>query len=88
MTSDLAVSTTEVLECLRFVRTHLYAAQTQASERDDKIIMQHVRDAYTRTSDVCRMIEMHGMKFFGHAAQNKPSDAQQLGSDLWGGGRF
>ena len=61
MTSDLAVSTTDVIECLRFVRMHLYAAQAQASDCDDKIIMQHVRDAYARTSDICREIEMYGM---------------------------
>lgn len=81
MTSDLAVSTTDVIECLRFVRMHLYAAQAQASDCDDKIIMQHVRDAYARTSDICREIEMYGMTFFGHAAhaaQDKSTDIDKL----------
>ena len=65
MSNDLAISTTEVLECLRFVRSHLYAATVQSSDQDDRIIRQHVLDAYMRVSDVCRMIDQYGMKFFG-----------------------
>jgi hypothetical protein len=59
--SDQHVSPTEVLECLRFVRTHLYAAQAQAVPGDDTIIMRHVYDAYRRVSEVCNQIEIWGV---------------------------
>lgn len=59
--SDKHVTPTEVLDCLRFVRTHLYAAQAQASPGDDTIITRHVYDAYKRVSDVCREIEINGI---------------------------
>ena len=59
--SDKHVTPTEVLDCLRFVRTHLYAAQAQAVPSDDTIITRHVYDAYKRVSDVCREIEINGI---------------------------
>jgi hypothetical protein len=59
--SDQHVSPTEVMECLRFVRTHLYAAQAQAVPGDDTIIMRHVYDAYRRVSEVCKEIEVNGI---------------------------
>jgi hypothetical protein len=61
--SDQHVSPTEVLECLRFARTHLYAAQAQAVPCDDTIIiiMRHVYDAYRRVSEVCNQIEIWGI---------------------------
>lgn len=59
--SDKRVTPTEVLDCLRFVRTHLYAAQAQAAPGDDAIITRHVYDAYKRVSDVCREIEINGI---------------------------
>jgi hypothetical protein len=59
--TDNHVTPTEVLDCLRFVRTHLYAAQAQAAPGDDAIITGHVRDAYKRASDVCREIETNGI---------------------------
>jgi hypothetical protein len=59
--SNQHVSPTEVLECLRFVRTHLYAAQAQAVPGDDTIIMRHVYDAYKRVSEVCKEIEINGI---------------------------
>lgn len=59
--SDKRVTPTEVLDCLRFVRAHLYAAQAQAAPGDDTIITRHVYDAYKRVSDVCREIEINGI---------------------------
>ena len=59
--TDNHVTPTEVLDCLRFVRTHLYAAQAQAVPGDDTIITRHVYDAYKRVSDVCREIEINGI---------------------------
>ena len=59
--SDQHVTPKEVMDCLRFVRTHLYAAQAQAAPGDDAIITRHVYDAYKRVSDVCREIEIHGI---------------------------
>jgi hypothetical protein len=59
--SDKHVTPTEVLDCLRFVRTHLYAAQAQAVPGDDTSITRHVYDAYKRVSDVCREIEINGI---------------------------
>ena len=59
--SDQHVTPKEVMDCLRFVRTHLYAAQAQAAPGDDAIITRHVYDAYKRVSDVCREIETHGI---------------------------
>ena len=59
--TDKHVTPNEVLDCLRFVRTHLYAAQAQAAPGDDTIITRHVYDAYKRVSDVCREIEINGI---------------------------
>ena len=61
MTDELAVSPQEVTEALRFVRTHLYAAQAQASPGDDSIIMRHVYDAYRRIADLTNEVELHGI---------------------------
>ena len=61
MTDELAVSPQEVTEALRFVRTHLYAAQAQASPGDDSIIMRHVYDAYRRIADLTKEVELHGI---------------------------
>ena len=59
--SDKHVTPKEVMDCLRFVRTHLYAAQAQAVPGDDTIITRHVYDAYKRVSDVCNEIEIWGI---------------------------
>jgi len=59
--SDQHVSPAEVLECLRFARTHLYAARAQAVPGDDTIIMRHVYDAYKRVSEICNQIEIWGI---------------------------
>ena len=61
LTDELAVSPQEVTEALRFVRTHLYAAQAQASPGDDSIIMRHVYDAYRRIADLTKEVELHGI---------------------------
>ena len=61
MTDELAVSPQEVTEALRFVRTHPYAAQAQASPGDDSIIMRHVYDAYRRIADLTKEVELHGI---------------------------
>ena len=61
LTDELAVSPQEVTEALRFVRTHLYAAQAQASPGDDAIIMRHVYDAYRRIADLTKEVELHGI---------------------------
>lgn len=72
---ELAVSAIDVVECLRFIRSHLYAAQAQINERDDAIIVNHIHCAYQRASDVCREIETYGIRFgdscFTHPAKPK-----------------
>jgi len=61
LTQELAVRTCEVINALRFVRTHLYAAQAQAQPGDDPIIMRHVYDAYRRIADLTKEVELHGI---------------------------
>jgi alanine racemase len=62
METDQSVSHQEILDSLRFMRTHLYAANTQFLPGDDAIIMRHVYDAYKRVSELCKEIELHGIK--------------------------
>jgi hypothetical protein len=50
----------------------LYAAQAQATERDDPIIMRHVYDAYKRVSDVCKEVELHGIAARAAAPADHP----------------
>lgn len=39
------------------IRTHLYAATVQRSPADDRIIADHVEQAYLRASDVIKAME-------------------------------
>ena len=47
----------ELLQQLRFIRTHLYAATVQRSPADDKIIADHVEQAYLRANEVIAEME-------------------------------
>lgn len=58
----VAVRLSELVGALRYVRTHLYAAQAQMTERDDAIISRHVYDAYKRIVDLTREVELHGVE--------------------------
>ncbi len=42
---------------LRHIRTHLYAATVQRSPADDKIIADHVEQAYLRANEVIAEME-------------------------------
>lgn|SRR5574343_616982 len=59
--SDKHVTPKEVVDSLRFVRSHLYAAQAQAIPGDDVIITRHVYDAYKRVEEVLLEIEINGI---------------------------
>lgn len=58
---NIPVTKAEVLASLRFIRTHLYAAQAQLTESDDAIVMRHIYDAYKRVQDVCWEVELNGI---------------------------
>ena len=55
------VSNKELLDSLKFIRTHLYAAQAQFAPGDDVIISRHVYDAYKRAQELCKEIELNGI---------------------------
>ncbi len=42
---------------LRHIRTHLYAATVQRSPADDRIIADHIEQAYLRANEVIREME-------------------------------
>ncbi len=48
------VKHSELLECLRFIRGHLYAATVQLQPRDDYVIANHIETAYRRCVEVLR----------------------------------
>lgn len=62
MKVNIPVTKAEVLASLRFIRTHLYAAQAQLTESDDAIVMRHIYDAYKRVQEVCREVELNGIE--------------------------
>lgn len=47
----------EMLAQLRFIRTHLYAATVQRSPADDRIIADHIEQAYLRANEVIAEME-------------------------------
>ena len=47
----------EMLAQLRYIRTHLYAATVQRSPADDRIIADHIEQAYLRANEVIREME-------------------------------
>ena len=47
----------EMLAQLRFIRTHLYAATVQRSPADDRIIADHIEQAYLRANEVIMEME-------------------------------
>ena len=47
----------ELTAQLRFIRTHLYAATVQRSPADDRIITDHIEQAYLRTNEVIMEME-------------------------------
>ena len=66
----------ELLAQMRYIRTHLYAATVQRSPSDDRIIADHVEQAYLRANEVIKSME---------EACDKPSSAQTFGNDIWSG---
>ena len=54
MGKNAMVRNSELLECLRFIRGHLYAATIQIQPRDDRIISNHINEAYTRCVELLR----------------------------------
>ena len=46
-----------MLAQLRFLRTHLYAATVQRSPADDRIIADHIEQAYLRAYEVIMEME-------------------------------
>lgn len=72
----LARDARELLAQMRYIRTHLYAATVQRSPSDDRIIADHVEQAYLRANEVIKSME---------EACDKPSSAQTFGNDIWSG---
>ena len=66
----------ELLAQMRYIRTDLYAATVQRSPSDDRIIADHVEQAYLRANEVIKSME---------EACDKPSSAQTFGNDIWSG---
>lgn len=50
----------EMLAQLRYIRMHLYAATVQRSPADDRIIADHIEQAYLRTNEVIMEMEKTG----------------------------
>jgi hypothetical protein len=65
-----------LLAQMRYIRTDLYAATVQRSPSDDRIIADHVEQAYLRANEVIKSME---------EACDKPSSAQTFGNDIWSG---
>ena len=72
----LARDARELLAQMRHIRTHLYAATVQRAPTDDRIIADHVEQAYLRANEVIKSME---------EACDKPSSAQTFGNDIWSG---
>jgi len=53
----LARDARELLAQMRNIRTHLYAATIQRAPTDDRIIADHVEQAYLRANEVINDIE-------------------------------
>ena len=66
----------ELLAQMRYIRTDLYAATVQRSPSDDRIIADHVEQAYLRANEVIKSME---------EACDKPSSAQTFGNGIWSG---
>jgi len=47
----------ELTAQLRYIRTHLYAATVQRSPADDRIIADHIEQAYLRANEVIAEME-------------------------------
>ena len=69
----LARDARELLAQMRHIRTHLYAATVQRAPTDDRIIADHVEQAYLRANEVINSME---------EACDKPSPPQAFGNDL------
>ena len=54
MGKSTMVRNSELLECLRFIRGHLYAATIQIQPSDDRMIANHINEAYTRCAELLR----------------------------------